>query len=254
MAKTKTADNKFEPGEWYLCRIISARLTSHPTVDPGDPGVMVEVKLSVLIKQRPDVRPQICGRQAVVFITVKKGQGHLLAEGGGCEFLLDFGIRLSREGHPGDLIDEEPFLLCRFGERDSVHGFQSITSWKPADDEFSMRLISQAVQSGSSRRRLPGLSFPREKVVARFKSEVNLKSMVQWHFLKTLEARYPEPVSFKVLAHDVWDACDLEPPSPPYNSIHQVVCRLKRIITPLKVGIETTRSQSYRLVDLRKRK
>jgi hypothetical protein len=68
MAKTKTADNEFEPGEWYLCRIISARLTSHPTVDPADSGLMVEVQLSALVRQRVDDGPQIFGRQAVVFI------------------------------------------------------------------------------------------------------------------------------------------------------------------------------------------
>jgi len=228
-------------------------LTSQPTVDPDDSGIILEVKLSVLVREQAEGGAQICGLQAVVFITVKKSHGQLTSEGKGSEFLTDFGIALPRTGRSGDLISEKPYLRCRFGEPDSVHGFQSIASWKKVDDEYGRIWTSQALENAFSKKSIHGLRFPRDQVVTRFKIEIILTPL-QWHFLRALEAKYSDPVSLKALAQKVWPACDREPPLTPYEAIHQLVSRLNPKLEELKLEIKTTGSQSYRLMDLAKPK
>ena len=81
MAKTKRADNKFDPGRRFLGRLISVRWTSLPEVDPDVPGLMIQVKLAMLCSMPVKKNSRLCGLQAVVYIPVKKVRGHLEAEG-----------------------------------------------------------------------------------------------------------------------------------------------------------------------------
>ncbi len=161
MAKTKRADNEFNPSKKFLTRVINVRWTSLPGVDPHEPGIMIQVKLGVLCSVPVKAKPRLCGLQAVVFVPVKKVQGNLGAEGKGAEFLKDLDIPVPPVAVGGvELRCHKRWLVCQFGEADPVHKYQSIINWKLAMDREAKQLVNQAIEADLERRCSRGPRIP----------------------------------------------------------------------------------------------
>jgi hypothetical protein len=249
VAKTKEAENQFEPGVEYLAKVLDVRWAAQPTVGEDEPNLSVRIKLSIICTHDPEAEPEFLGLEAVHYVPVDHKRNPRLAAR---EFLKQIGVKspVARTGDAG--IEHAKWVICRFGEADPIHKYQSITEGKPADEAGVGDIIRRVFDPDVGGKSALRLRFPAVAFVQRGSKRIELDSPLSWYVLKRLWQRHPDPYRAEDLCDHAWGDAKIPVPRGYREALYRIVHILKKSVKQLELDIPRATRAGYRLRDLRR--
>ena len=253
MAKNKKADYKFQTDVKYLTRVISVRWTALPSISEDTPALIIQVKLGSICTHPKRSNPELCGGESVVFIPVNR-RG--IPEGKGRQFLKDIGVAVSSvPTQEADLTPKHTaWVLCTFGKKEQLYGYQSIVHCVPATNSQALKLATKAIELNNSRKAIPGLRIDQDaKLVNRSGKPAKIKSGIRRHIFCLLVDYFPYECSAQTLLDEAWKRAGLNLRTGTSELLHNHIWRLRDELKDVDLEISKHQQVAYRLIDLRVR-